>query len=178
MDTAANIIYTTGRLASESENNVWAHNFHNSRRQSILYRFCSSIPELDGWVGAVLSVGLLAGSHNYLMGHRISRDPGWIYRALESVTVPAEDHDRWDGRTMSGVSSLLDALLCHGAPPTKDHLHVLLQALSIPGDLSENVRLLLRGNALTWLDQDDELWTILQKGSVSPSLIRLGGMSD
>jgi hypothetical protein len=178
MDTAANIMYTTGRLASESENNVWAHDFHNSRRQSILYRFCSSIPESDGWVGAVLSVGLLAGSHNYLMGHRTSRDPGWIYKTLESVAVPAEDHDRWDSRTMSGVSSLLDALLCHGAPPTKDHLHVLLQALSIPGDLAENARLLLRGNALTWLDQDDELWTILQKGSVSPSLIRLGGMSD
>jgi hypothetical protein len=36
----------------------------------------------------------------------------------------------------------------------------------------------LRGNALTWLDQDDELWKILQQGSISPSLIRLGGMAD
>ncbi|KAJ7348097.1 hypothetical protein DFH08DRAFT_867361 [Mycena albidolilacea] len=93
MDTAASIIYTTGRLSSESENNVWAHNFHNYRRQSILYRFCSSIPESDDWVGTMLSIGLLAGSHNYLMGHRVSRDPGWIYKALESVTVPAEDQD-------------------------------------------------------------------------------------
>ncbi|KAJ7613267.1 hypothetical protein DFH06DRAFT_1307943 [Mycena polygramma] len=177
MDTAANIIYTTGRVSSESANNVWVHDFHNQRRQSIVYRFCSSIPQSDGWLGATLSIGLLVGSHNYLMGHRISRDPRWIYKALENVAIPAEDHDRWDSRTVSGVSSLLDALLCHGAPPTKDHIHVLLQALSIPGDLSENARLLLRGNALTWLSQDDELWTILQQRSVSPSLVRLGGMN-
>ncbi|KAJ7150832.1 hypothetical protein C8R43DRAFT_1107270 [Mycena crocata] len=176
MKTAADIMYTTGRLATESENRVWFHEFNNYRRQSILYRFCSSIPQSEGWVDTVLSLGLLAGSHNFLMGHRISRDAGWIYRALETVTVPAEEHDRWDSRTVTGVASLLDALLCHGAPPIKEHIHVLLQALSIPGDISENARLLLRGNALTWLSQDDELWKILQKGSVSPSLIRLGGM--
>ena len=178
MDTAANIIYTTGRLSSDSENNVWTHNLSSFRRQSILYRFCSSIPASDGWIGAILSIGLLAGNRNYLMGHRFRIDPGWIYKALESVAVPTEDQERWDSRTVSGVSSLLDALLCHGVPPTKEHIHVLLQALSIPGELSENARLLLRGNASTWLNQDDNVWKILQKGSVSPSVDRLGGMAD
>ncbi|KAJ7669488.1 hypothetical protein DFH06DRAFT_1469080 [Mycena polygramma] len=54
-----------------------------------------------------------------------------------------------------------------------DHIHLLLRALSIPGNISENAaRLFLRDNILVWF-QDSELRPILQAAVVWSSIAHL-----
>ncbi|KAJ7106192.1 hypothetical protein C8R44DRAFT_942035 [Mycena epipterygia] len=102
-------------------------------------------------------------------------DPGWVYKALEAVGVPTEANDQWDNRTVAGVSGLLQALHCYDIPPLKEHIPILLQALSISGDsdISTNAaHLLVKENIVDWF-KDNELWPILQSSSVWFSLVHV-----
>ncbi|KAJ6572293.1 hypothetical protein B0H19DRAFT_1133233 [Mycena capillaripes] len=96
----------------------------------------------------------------------------WVHNALESVDISVQN-DQWDDRIIIGVSGLLQALLCYDARPKMAHIRLLLQALSIPGDISEHAaRLFLRDNILVWF-QDDELRPILQTAAVWSSIARV-----
>ncbi|KAJ7106223.1 hypothetical protein C8R44DRAFT_805896 [Mycena epipterygia] len=176
LETSADIVETTGRLASKSgtmEASSWSGNlYYYSNRLDIVYQFCSSLPQLDGWISIVLAAGLLTQCHETLWYHHNSSngDPGWVYKALNNVDVSTEGHDQWDSKMEAGVSGLLQALHYYGVPPLKGHLPILLQALSIPGDISRNAAyLLMQKNIVDWF-QDHELQPILQASSVWSSL--------
>ncbi|KAJ6484140.1 hypothetical protein C8R45DRAFT_1214962 [Mycena sanguinolenta] len=119
METAANILDTTGRLAARSGNNVWSHGFGDYYRQSIIYPFCGSLRQKDGWLGIVFATGSLAKNQSYSPCPGISRanhDVAWIYDALESVLGLAESGP-WDTEKVSG---LLQALLFYDIPPYRE----------------------------------------------------------
>ncbi|KAJ7106212.1 hypothetical protein C8R44DRAFT_327039 [Mycena epipterygia] len=178
-DTVANIIETTGWLASKSgtmEARLWSGNlYYYSNRLDIIYQFCSSLPQLDGWITIVLAAGLLTQYHEAQWYHHNSSngDPGWVYKALNNVDVSTEGHDQWDDLMVAGVSGLLRALNYYDVPLLKEHLPILLQALSVPGDIFQNAaHLLVKENIVDWF-QDHELQPILQASSVWPSLARV-----
>jgi hypothetical protein len=172
MDTAAHIIAVTGEVSTKLEYNVWYHEFPYYHRQSVIYRFCSNLPQSDGWVGVVLATGLLTLSKT--QNDIVMPDYGtanWVHKALEDLTV--EIQGQWDDKMIAGVSGLLQALLCYDARPKTSYIHLLLRALSIPGDISENAaRILLRVNILVWF-QDNELWPILRAAVVWSSIARV-----
>ncbi|KAJ7484217.1 hypothetical protein FB451DRAFT_1363778 [Mycena latifolia] len=183
MDTAVNLVDITGRLASRSESDVWTHNFRDCDRQSIVYPFCSELPQEDGWLRLVLAAGMLTGSHNYWPRPTIhNAGASWVYKALESIDTDGQEE--WDSRTVTRVASLLQALLyydAHPAPTVHDYndpltikrIHLLLQALSTSGDISRiSAHLLVRSKVMDWF-KDDDLRTILQTASVWSSLARV-----
>ncbi|KAJ7930916.1 hypothetical protein B0H13DRAFT_2309222 [Mycena leptocephala] len=78
-----------------------------------------------------------------------------------------------DGKTVIGISGLLAALLHYNAPPAKEHVHLLLRALSIPGDISVNAaHLLLQDNIVNWF-QDIKLRPILRDASLWACVARV-----
>ncbi|KAJ7080692.1 hypothetical protein C8R44DRAFT_992403 [Mycena epipterygia] len=170
MDTAAKIIGTTGRVANKVEMYMWPDYLPYSHRQSVIYEFCSNLPQSDGWVDVVLKTGLLTGSYTGI-GWPQPGDSGWVYKALENI--PSQDQDRWDGQIETGVAGLFQALLYYDTPPKKQHTQLLLRALLISGDISRNAaRVLLRENIRFWF-ADDEIQPILQKAFVWSSLARV-----
>ncbi|KAF7338839.1 hypothetical protein MSAN_02206800 [Mycena sanguinolenta] len=169
MFTAARIIETTGLLATKEGNHVWHYENSHSTRQSIIHKFCSSVPQIHGWLDVVLATGLL--TETYYPGiPSCSGDPAWIYRALDSVDNFAHTLE-WDHITISGINGLFSALLHHGAAPAKQHIHLVLHALSLPGPISTTAAyLLLQENVAGWY-QDVQLGSILQEADVWSSLI-------
>ncbi|KAJ7106006.1 hypothetical protein C8R44DRAFT_806367 [Mycena epipterygia] len=173
MDLAVDIIETTGRLATKSEKDVWWGKFDYDQRRSIIYHFCSSLPHSAGWIRVVEAIGLLTGTYNpYYKGH-IHGNSGWIYKALESVMIVAEDPNKWNSNVLNGVAGLLNALHYYNVPAQAEHIHLILRALSHSGDISKiAARLLLQENMEHWFE-DSELKPILQRMSVWSSLTRV-----
>ncbi|KAF7348705.1 hypothetical protein MVEN_01389300 [Mycena venus] len=178
MATAAKILEITGQLAVNAERSVWDYKFHHLR-QSLPYRFCSSLPRWDGWIGVVLATGRLTARHNY--GHRSPnrehvsnlQDGVWVYIALTGISETALGEEPWDSLTANGVAGLLAALMFYRLPAEKEHIHILLRALTIPGDVSENAAaLLVEDHVITWF-QDEELDPILEAASVWSSLMHV-----
>ncbi|KAJ6534189.1 hypothetical protein B0H19DRAFT_1080678 [Mycena capillaripes] len=86
---------------------------------------------------------------------QLSGDSSWVYKALDSVNSSEHDH-HWDQRTIIGVAGLFNALYYYNTPPEKEHIHLLLQALLIPGNISACAAgLLLRSNIAHWFQDDD-----------------------
>jgi hypothetical protein len=164
MDTAAKILKTTEQLASKGK-----HEFDCNGQQSIINRFCSSLPQTEGWISVALVTLFFSEPYSSEVVEYLEGETGWIYEVLKSFNNSAKDHD-WDTRTVTGVDGLFNALLHYGAPPAKENLHLLLQALSFPGRISTSAACLLV--ATNWF-QDDELRFILQQGSVWSSLIHI-----
>ncbi|KAJ7841241.1 hypothetical protein B0H13DRAFT_1910383 [Mycena leptocephala] len=160
---------TTGRLACESGSDVRPIHCDNSYRQTIIYWFYGSIPKSKRWINVVLRAGKLVGSHYPSVEYHGHNDFGWIYKAMEFVSVDFQDD--WDNNIIAGVSGLLNALLYYGSPPLKQHIHLVLRALSTPGDISHDAaRLLVQDNILQWF-QDNETKSILQTACVWSSLV-------
>ncbi|KAJ6569139.1 hypothetical protein B0H19DRAFT_1350036 [Mycena capillaripes] len=168
-NTAADIISTTGRLAKKLEDHMWHRDLPYHRRQSIVYQFCSDLPGSDGCIDIILATGFLTETYSGI-GWPKSGDSHWVYRALDNIS--AEDDHRWRHR-ITGIAGLLQALLYYDTPPAPEHVHHLLRALTISGDISKNAtRILLRNNIRSWFE-DDELGPMLQGASVWASLTRV-----
>lgn len=182
-NTAATILAVTGSLASINKTRwdpLWSGDLSlYSIRLKVIYHFCGSLPHLDGWISVVLAAGLLTQYYEAEWDdHNSSNagDPGWIYKALNSIHISTDGHDQWDSRMVSGVSGLLQALLYYDVPPLKEHLPILLRALSLSSDISMNAaHLLVRENIVNWF-QDDGLWPMLQSSSVWSSFARIPTM--
>ncbi|KAJ6529374.1 hypothetical protein B0H19DRAFT_1385014 [Mycena capillaripes] len=164
--TAAKIIEVTGKLAGKDGTDVW---ICNKTRQPMIHNFCGSLPQSDEWIDIVLATGFL--TEKSYPGHpHCSDDPGWVHTALERVDISTE-YQKWDGRTITGIAGLFNALLWYNSPPAKEHVYLILRALSSAGDISRlAAHLLLRDNVADWF-QDDELRPILQNASVWSSLL-------
>jgi hypothetical protein len=118
----------------------------------------------------VLRAGKLVGSHYPSAEYHGHEDFSWVYKAMEIVSVDFQDD--WDKNTIAGVSGLLNALLYYGSPPLKQHIHLVLRALSTPGDISHDAaRLLVQDNILQWF-QENETKSILQTACVWSSFMR------
>ncbi|KAJ7794785.1 hypothetical protein B0H14DRAFT_119712 [Mycena olivaceomarginata] len=172
MNTVAHIMRTTHLLASRSKDNRgW--NLDEDERRSIIYRFCSSLPKVDGWVVFVLATGQLTQWHSVLNPAQSLEGlagVSWVYEALESA-VPGEDTAKWDSEIAAGVSNLLLALYYYDAPPLKEHIHLIVKAVSMSGHISRPAGfLLLRRDVVDWF-QDPQLGPILQHASVWTFLV-------
>ncbi|KAJ7081928.1 hypothetical protein C8R44DRAFT_905079 [Mycena epipterygia] len=132
-----------------------------------------SLPQLDGWIDVALAASLLTLQYWGFPSGSAS-EAGWVCNALNTVNdVTGGQHQQWDSRTAAGISGLLNALHFYRVPPAKEHIHMLIQALSISGDISVNAaHLLLQNNMVDWY-QDDNLQPILQGASVWLSLARV-----
>ncbi|KAF7348692.1 hypothetical protein MVEN_01388000 [Mycena venus] len=169
MDITVKIIDTTRRLANYTHF-VWDQDLYPNLRSPI-FHFCCSLPCTEGWVGVVLAAGLLAKPFMAWDQH-YDGDPGWIYKTLECVQT-FMNNTEWVNMNADRVAKLFNALLHHNAPPVKEHIHLLLQALSLPGDISRHAaQLFFQDNIKNWF-LDDELQHILQDGSLWTSLIRV-----
>ncbi|KAF7348681.1 hypothetical protein MVEN_01386900 [Mycena venus] len=105
-------------------------------------------------------------------GWRDSGDPSWIYETLECVQTLMDKHE-WVNMNADRVGGLFNALLHHGAPPARKHVHLLLHALSLPGLISRYAaQLFVQNNVRDWF-LDEELQPILQKGSLWASIMRI-----
>ncbi|KAJ7670687.1 hypothetical protein DFH06DRAFT_140515 [Mycena polygramma] len=132
MDTAANIMNVTGQIIQHS--NWWSDRAHHP---GIIYRFCNSLPRWVGWINVVLAT------------------------AVDSIMASTEEGEDWDDQKTNGVAGLLAALMYYQAPVDKNHIHILLQALKLPGHPSRNAAILLaHNNQFTWF-QNEELQAIL-----------------
>ncbi|KAJ7850653.1 hypothetical protein B0H14DRAFT_841899 [Mycena olivaceomarginata] len=152
MNTVAHIMRTTHLLASRSKDNRgW--NLHEDEWRSIIYRFCSSLPKVDGWVVVVLATSQLTHWHWPPNPTRLLEGlagVSWVYEALESA-VPGEDTTKWDSEIAAGVSNLLLALYYYDAPPLKEHIHLIVKAISMGGHISRPAGLLLlRRDVVDW----------------------------
>jgi hypothetical protein len=170
MDIAANFIHTTHLLTSTKDNRGW--NLDEGGKRDLIYQFCSHLPQSDGWVQVVLAAGVLTCHWHWLA----QKSPdnlaasGWVYEALKKTIIPTQDTAEWDSKVEPGVAGLLLALHYYGTPPSKEHIHLILQAISAGGDFSRNAGLLLlQENLVDWF-HDAELGPILQKASVWPFL--------
>ncbi|KAJ7757971.1 hypothetical protein B0H16DRAFT_1689430 [Mycena metata] len=167
MDFAKKIIQTTHRLAgSSNDNKGW--NFPAEDRRFIIYQFCGQLPKSEGWVNLVLTTGLLTHKWGGIPSEPAENLSGadWIYDTLKSSVIPTEDTAEWDGETAAGIAGLLLALCDYGAPPLKEHTHLILHAISIGGDILKPVGLLvLQPNFMNWF-QDPKLGPMLQEASV------------
>ncbi|KAJ7805959.1 hypothetical protein B0H13DRAFT_1929859 [Mycena leptocephala] len=171
VDTTIKIMDLTGQFAKDGLN-VWNHANKYQDRQIIVNDFCSSLPQLDNWAGIVLSTVHLAEQYNYKEKKPCGGDYSWVYKALESVKHSPEIY-KWDSsKTLLGVEGLFKALLHYDAPPSKDHVNLLLHGLSMTGDISSTAAsLLLREIMEEWF-KDDELRPILQENSMWASLVQ------
>ncbi|KAJ7601884.1 hypothetical protein DFH06DRAFT_1260076 [Mycena polygramma] len=169
METATGIINTTVRIVMRS--NLRSPVFVQ-QCQPIVYQFCNSLrPRQKGWIDLVLSTGFLTARCDYpYLATASAHDAGWVHDVLDGVDATAE---HWDDKTMNGVGGLLAALYYYGTPMQARHIRILLRALTIPGDLSQNAAsLLVRHNQLAWF-QDVELQRILQSASVWSSIMHI-----
>ncbi|KAJ7794760.1 hypothetical protein B0H14DRAFT_3158966 [Mycena olivaceomarginata] len=134
----------------------------------------SSLPKVDGWVVVVLAIGQLTQWHWPSIPTRSLEGlagVSWVYEALESA-VPGEDTAEWDSEIAAGVSNLLMALHDHDAPPLKEHIHLIVKAISMGGHTSRPAGLLLlRRDVVDWF-QDPQLGPILQHASVWTFLLQ------
>ncbi|KAJ7850659.1 hypothetical protein B0H14DRAFT_3137597 [Mycena olivaceomarginata] len=133
----------------------------------------SSLPKVDGWVVVVLATGQLTQWHSFLNPAQSLEGlagVSWVYEALKSA-VPGEDTAKWDSEIATGVSNLLLALYYYDAPPLKEHIHLIVKAISMGGHTSRPAGLLLlRRDVVDWF-QDPQLGPILQYASVWTFLI-------
>ncbi|KAF8208054.1 hypothetical protein K438DRAFT_1754798 [Mycena galopus ATCC 62051] len=160
-DLVVNLIQTTHKLANI--NRGWNYNDHG--RRSMIYQFCSSLPQVDGWVQIVLAMGLLTPEWVVNQG---SAGAGWVYEALKRTTLPVEETDDQHTQSEAGVAGLLLALYHYDTPPLKEHVHHILRVLS-SNSAGHVVLLLLQENVLNWFS-DPELGPTLQNVSVWTSL--------
>ncbi|KAF7348683.1 hypothetical protein MVEN_01387100 [Mycena venus] len=167
MDTAAKLLYLTSRLAQHNSHYVW--DLQALNRQTPIFHFCSSLPHTDGWLGVVLAAGLLSEPFSAWAPH-YHEDPSWIYETLECVQT-LMNNDEWVNINADRVGGLFNALLYYNAPPAKKHVHILLQALSLPGSISRHAaQLFCQNNIKNWF-LDEELQHILQNSSLWASLM-------
>ncbi|KAJ7850649.1 hypothetical protein B0H14DRAFT_3137591 [Mycena olivaceomarginata] len=119
----------------------------------------SSLPRVDGWVVVVLATGQLTQWHWPPNPTRLLEGlagVSWVYEALESA-VPGENTAKWDSEIAAGVSNLLLALYYYDAPPLKEHIHLIVKAISMGGHTSRPAGLLLlRRDVVDWFQ--DPSW--------------------
>jgi hypothetical protein len=83
------------------------------------------------------------------------------------------NNNEWINMNAARAAWLFNALLYHDAPLAKEHVHLLLLALSLPGLISRYVaQLLLQDNIKKWF-LDEELQHILQEGCLWTLLMRV-----
>ncbi|KAJ6481321.1 hypothetical protein C8R47DRAFT_595471 [Mycena vitilis] len=164
METAASLVTMTGQIALRSH--LWEYRSHPYCCR-IIYQFCHTLPHREGWVGVVLATGLLTAE----LDDFYNSDPqaaGWVYEVLDRIDDQGSD---WDDRTTNGVPGILAALLYSGAPAQPNHIHIILRALSFPGNASKSAAVLLMGDhQFTWF-QDEQLQPILRGASVWSSIM-------
>ncbi|KAF7352446.1 hypothetical protein MVEN_01209300 [Mycena venus] len=144
MDSAAQIIYLTGRLRNKESDDSWR--FEDGHLNTV-YNFCGSLPQSDGWVQVILATGLLTWSYD---SPRERGAISWIHKAIDTVNTLPEDYE-WDDITITGLTGLFNALNNYNAPPEKQHIHLILRAITISGDISSRAAdLLLRNDVGKW----------------------------
>ncbi|KAJ7921703.1 hypothetical protein B0H13DRAFT_2414883, partial [Mycena leptocephala] len=96
----------------------------------------------------------------------------WIFSSLEYVQQlweegPHQGTEEWDSTTTLSVGSLLQFLICSSLPlqPPLRSLHMILRALSAPGDTSQMAAQLLYCAPRNWF-LDPNLQSIMQESSV------------
>ncbi|KAJ7113039.1 hypothetical protein C8R44DRAFT_984876 [Mycena epipterygia] len=147
-------------------------------------RFCSTFHRTHGNLNVLASAASLAKIENIedldVVATHIHESNApevevqWIYAALEHVQQSWEenrsdvgDPNKWDHTTALAIESLLQALACSGAPlevPPLESLHIILSALSTPGNISFAAFLILY-RAQTWF-RDPNLQAVVQRPSV------------
>ncbi|KAJ6602831.1 hypothetical protein DFH09DRAFT_1125604 [Mycena vulgaris] len=154
-------------------------------------RFCGAFSPAQGWLDVLVSAATLARVEtlgdlkSVQLSSRYSdedrgQDVRWIYAALEHVhrlwqenRSDTQDPDTWDRNTTRSVESLLHMLACAGDAhralpvpdkPPSEYLHLILRALSSPGDISFAAFLVLT-RAQLWF-RSSILRPIMQKSSV------------
>ncbi|KAJ7664889.1 hypothetical protein B0H14DRAFT_1062016 [Mycena olivaceomarginata] len=149
IEIAVQIVKTTHQLASNSqENKIWTLHVHD--RQLLVYQFCNSLQQINGWVQVALAIGQFIDDWKVDSSSQ-AMDATWIHQALQHDIIPAE----WDLETQAGVSALLNVLYYRKTAPHKDNICVILQALSIGGRSSRSAGLiLLQNDAINWLDPE------------------------
>ncbi|KAF8210851.1 hypothetical protein K438DRAFT_99190 [Mycena galopus ATCC 62051] len=160
-DIVINVMRTTYQLTSNSKDHQgWA--FLVKDRYSMIYQFCSSLPQMDGWATIVLATCALA--ENWYPGPRLVPEGPvtWIYTALQSEAVTG----LWDSETQASIAGLLQALNHYDVTPEQNNIHLIIRAMSMGGNISRSAGLLLlKQNVLNWFE-DPELGTLLQEGSI------------
>ncbi|KAJ6514286.1 hypothetical protein C8R47DRAFT_569643 [Mycena vitilis] len=175
MNTAANIISTTGQIMLHSEhceqNDKWEHLEFAHLCQSVPYNFCRSLHRCEGWISVVLATGwFTARPSNHGEQNPTPQDASWVYVALDHIAAEGD----WDDRATHGIDGLLAAMIYYAAPVERRHLPILLRALTIPGRVSKNAALLAQDdNVVTWF-RDEQLSPILRSTSVWSSIMRIG----
>ncbi|KAJ6602863.1 hypothetical protein DFH09DRAFT_1470940 [Mycena vulgaris] len=209
IDTAliAKIINTTAQLANDlvgSKPNVWSAGDILIATEAS--RFCTFFLRSGGSLDVLVSAAMLArfeslerllvaGGHSNLETQEIE----WVYVALthvqqlwEEKLANAEHPEEWDTSTTFAVDSLLH-LLAFGAGvhlmrPPLPAVHMILQALSISGDISISAFLVLCKAESWFVDptlkpnmQQSEVWSHLgqialrfQYGRIVDFYIKMG----
>ncbi|KAJ6608375.1 hypothetical protein B0H10DRAFT_1955453 [Mycena sp. CBHHK59/15] len=180
MTTAAKIMDITARLEQRNPNlsSVRRWKAPLRRQQFMIYRFCSSLPQMDGRLEIVFAVvpRLTEGSHYLDFENETSGDTRWIYSALDRVQPFVDSLEDLESKDMAiqVISGLFIALLGNGALPREKDMHIFLRVLPMPGPISEiAARLLL--NATDWFS--DTSASIPQKSAVWSSLVHIGTRS-
>ncbi|KAJ6470190.1 hypothetical protein C8R47DRAFT_1325262 [Mycena vitilis] len=172
LETATYVINTTVQIILRSESKLPDAVVY----RFVIYEFCASLPRRKGWIDAVLAAGLFPSTRmvHDLPGRTFtSLDVGWVYEALDCIDATAGKVDNWDDATITGVATLLAALLYYGASAQRRHIHILLRALALPGQVSKSAGfLLVQDDQFGWF-QDERLQPVIQGASAWMDLMRI-----
>ncbi|KAJ7670638.1 hypothetical protein DFH06DRAFT_1369607 [Mycena polygramma] len=177
METAATIINTTIQIILCSESKLPCTVVYDAFI-IIIYEFCASLPRGEGWIDVVLATGLfrltiMRGISRSPQQNNISQSAGWVYEALDCIDTAAGKANDWDDRIINGVAVLLDAILYYGTPVGEKHIHILLRALALPGDVSRYAGFLLIQNAQFGWFRDEQLQPIIKGASAWVHIMRI-----
>ncbi|KAK7031918.1 hypothetical protein R3P38DRAFT_2522193, partial [Favolaschia claudopus] len=169
MQLTADILKLTLQLASNCrDHREWNDQWRE--RQTLAYNFCQALPQTDNWIQVICIPGLLPSKITW---RSLSFNPhaeSWIYYALRSIPSPINEQSEHEEKILNTLNSLLCALYNNVIPPYKDSLELLVQLLSLPGDVSFTVaRLLVQENVHDWYTdsqlgpklRDHSVWALL-----------------
>jgi hypothetical protein len=176
---AAKIISTTAHLMNKSVITVTLHQDHRDLMTEIC-QFCSAFPPGHESLQVLVSAATLARVENPQPFEDMEiegQNSEWIFSSLEYVQQLWEEipnahqgTEEWDSTTTFSVRSLLQFLIGSAPdslplqPPLRS-LHIILQALSAPGNTSQMATRVLYRAPRNWF-LDPNLRSIMQENSV------------
>ncbi|KAJ7136854.1 hypothetical protein C8R44DRAFT_363492 [Mycena epipterygia] len=167
--TAAEIVDITAavarKLPNEEKHYLHDHAFDAIALKESIYACCSVFPPTQGWLDVILSATSLAvdTSREPVAREASLNEKGWVGTALEYFNRNTAE---WDEHIVAGVSGLLQASLYYGVSPQTSSIHLILRALSTPGDISTTAFWVMTDwRARTWF-QDHGVQQILQQHSI------------
>ncbi|KAK6985059.1 hypothetical protein R3P38DRAFT_2661868 [Favolaschia claudopus] len=165
MQLTADVLKLTLQLASNCrDHREWDDQWRE--RQLLTYKFCQALPQTDGWIQVICIPGLLPSEITWSSLSFNLDAESWIYHALRHIPSPINEQGECEEKIVHTLNILLCALYNNEIPPYRDSLELLVQLLSLQGDVSNTAAwLLLQKNVHDWYT-DSELGPKLRDHSV------------